>query len=87
MSLEFPNQNRSFEPSKNRIRFWGYDGALEITFFVEGAALMKISPDAGLSETALLDAFDTMLEHIHHVARKVYKRSHESVCVLSETAF
>ncbi len=81
MSLEFPNQSRSFEATKNRVRFWGYDSAIEITFFMEGDALMKLCPEADSAETGLLDAFDNALERIHQTARKVYQRGRERSCV------
>ena len=33
MTLNFPNLSRSYEARQNRVRFWGYDSAREITFF------------------------------------------------------
>lgn len=77
MPLEFPNQSRSFETPENRVRFWGYDSAIEITFFMEEAALMKISPEATSTESALLGAFDDNLERIRQIARKTYERSRD----------
>jgi hypothetical protein len=77
MTLEFPNQSRSFEGTKNRVRFWGYDSAIEITFFMEEEALMKICPEVSSAEIALLDAFDHTVERIHQIARKIYERSHD----------
>ena len=81
MALNFPNLSRSLESSKNRIRFWGYDSAIEITFFLELDALMKISRPVELAETGLLDAFDCALERIRQVAGKVYQLSRERSCV------
>lgn len=89
MALNFPNSSRSLETRKNRIRFWGYDSAIEITFFMELEALMKISPAAELAETGLLDAFDSALAQIHQVAEKVYQRARERshVYVLAANEF
>ncbi len=77
MTLEFPNTSRSFEATKNRIRFWGYDSAIEITFFVEVAALMKLCPEVSSTEIDLLDAFDSTVERIHQMASAVYGRSRD----------
>jgi hypothetical protein len=81
MALNFPNLSRSFEARQNRVQFWGYDSAIEITFFLDVDALMKISPDAGAAETGLMDAFDCALDQIHQIARKVYERSRNQSCV------
>jgi len=88
MTVEFPNHSRSFETPENRVRFWGYDSAIEITFFVEKAALMKIRPDTDPTENALLSTFDSAVERIHQIARKTYKRrDHTYVYVLSADDF
>lgn len=88
MTLEFPNRSRSFETPENRIRFWGYDSAIEVTLFIEKATLIKISPDTGSTENALLDTFDSAVERIHQVARKTYKRRDQLyVYVLSADDF
>ncbi|MEQ9574281.1 MAG: DUF1488 family protein, partial [Rhodospirillales bacterium] len=65
MNLNFPNASRSFEAKRNRVRFWGYDSALEITFFVESSLLMKLCPDCGQGEAGVPKAFDAMIERIH----------------------
>lgn len=39
MKLTFPNPSRSFDESGKRVRFWGYDRAIEVSFFVEAEAL------------------------------------------------
>lgn len=81
MSLVFPNRSRSFQSGKNRVRFWGYDSALEITFFVEAEALMKMCPDAGTDESKMLDYFDNALDEIRAVADKVYQHRRERTYV------
>jgi len=77
MALNFPNPSRSFEAKHNRVRFWGYDSAIEITFFIPTDALLKICPEADSAEMGLLEAFDCTLERIHKIAREVYQRSRE----------
>ena len=75
MTLSFPNPCRSFDSRRNRVLFWGYDTAIEIAFFVEADALIKLSPAASSAEADFLKTFDTFLERIHEVAEKVYIRS------------
>lgn len=75
MTLHFPNESRSFDASRNRVRFWGYDGALEISFFVEEEALRKLgplSPEASNIEALLLQVFDAARERIYKVADEVH---------------
>ena len=74
MSLNFPNLSRSFEPEQNRIRFWGYDRAMEVTFFMKVETLMAVCPGVGKEEADLLEAFDTKIERIRRAASKVYAR-------------
>ena len=31
MTLDFPNESRSYDAKRNLVRFWGYDSALEIS--------------------------------------------------------
>ena len=42
--LSFPNQSRSYDARQNCVRFWAYDQALEIPFFVNADALCGIDP-------------------------------------------
>ena len=74
MKLAFPNPCRSFDESGNRVRFWGYDRAIEVSFFVEAAALKRLSPGVGSPETGYLEAFDEARSRIHEVADEVYGR-------------
>ena len=73
MSLSFPNPSRSFDASKNRVVFWGYDKTMEISFFVELDALNRLCPDMGSVETGFLQAFDSARTRIYEVAEKIYK--------------
>ena len=74
MSLNFPNPSRSFDATKNRVRFWGYDSAMEVSFFVELDALKKLRPEMGNLEEGFLEAFDAARNRIYEVAAKVYVR-------------
>ena len=44
MSLNFPNPSRSYEPDHARVRFWGHDDAMEVSFFLNEDALFHLSP-------------------------------------------
>jgi hypothetical protein len=87
MTLNFPNQNRSYDASRNRIRFWGHDNALEIAFFVEASALYKLDPQARNAEAELLEAFDGARDRIHETARKVYSRARNGAYLLAAADF
>ena len=43
MALRFPNNSRSYDATRRAIRFWGYDSAMEASFFVDVEALKRIS--------------------------------------------
>ena len=72
--LNFPNASRSYNSGRQCIRFWGHDGALEISFFMDEAALVQIAMGTPSGETALLESFDLNRERILVAARKVYGR-------------
>jgi len=74
MYLQFPNRSRSYSPSRHRIQFWGYDSALEVSFFLETDALARIDPGGGLDEAAALQAFDANRARIERAAERVYSR-------------
>ena len=74
MRLSFPNPSRSFDASKSCVLFWGYDSAIEVSFFVEANALKRLCPEMSGAETAFLKAFDAARNRIHEVADKVYVR-------------
>jgi len=72
MSLSFPNPSRSFDVTKSHVCFWGYDSAIEVSFFVEADALKQLCPGMDGAETGFLNAFDAARDRIHEVANKVY---------------
>ncbi|MEQ8194420.1 MAG: DUF1488 family protein [Rhodospirillales bacterium] len=73
-ALNFPNVSRSYDATRSRVRFWGYDRSIEILFFVEAAALRKLHPDMNDAEENVLRVFDAALERIHEAADKAYVR-------------
>lgn len=72
--LNFPNESRSYDATRRCIRFWGSDGAIEVSFFLEQSALEKIATRAPAGEASLLESFDQNREQILGAARKVYER-------------
>lgn len=75
MALEFPNSSRSFDDSKSRINFWGYDRTIEVSYFIGADALKRFNKDVGTQETELLEVFDAKIDKIHKVAARVYDKS------------
>jgi len=74
MKLTFPNPSRSFDENSNRVRFWGYDRAIEVSFFVEVEALRRLRPELDMAEKEFLKAFDETRGRIHEVADQLYVR-------------
>lgn len=72
--LNFPNASRSYDATRRCIHFWGNDGALEVSFFLDESALIKIAIEPPSSEASLLESFDQNRERILRTARKVYER-------------
>ena len=75
ITIQFPNTSRSFDESKNRVCFWGYDRTIEVSFYVGVEALQRIRKGVGTAEAELLAVFDAALDKIHAVAAKVYANS------------
>jgi hypothetical protein len=87
MSLNFPNRSRSYDARKSIVRFWGYDESLEIPFFVEAAALLKLRPETRKVETGYLEAFDAEQARIQELACKSYKRGRRGSYLLTAADF
>ncbi|CAN1721939.1 DUF1488 family protein [Hyphomicrobium sp. 1Nfss2.1] len=75
--LNFPNESRSYDAARRCIRFWGSDGAMEVSFFLEEDALTKIAVGTPSGESSLLASFDQNRDRILRTARKVYGRRHK----------
>lgn len=87
MTLNFPNESRSYDERRNLVRFWGYDSALEIAFFLEVGALRKLNPQIRNTETAYFEAFDAARDRILDTASKVYSRGRKDAYLLSASDF
>ena len=87
MTLSFSNPSRSYDETGGGVRFWGYDGALEVAFFVENGALKRISPGARQNEAALLTAFDRNRDQILAAAGKVYSGRRKGSYTLTASDF
>ena len=74
MAINFPNQSRAYDTTRGAVRFWGYDSAMERSFFIAQDALKRIQPDMQFEETAILKVFDSNSALIHATAAKVYSR-------------
>lgn len=74
MSLTFPNQSRSYDATRGAVRFWGYQSAMECSFFVTTGALKKVQPNLRPDEAGFLEAFDANWERICAIAAVVHRR-------------
>lgn len=87
MTLNFPNLSRTYDAKRCAVCFWGYDSALEITFFVEAEALRKLRQQSGDLEASCLQSFDDAREHIIAAARKAYTRTRPGPYLLAAADF
>lgn len=85
--INFPNESRSYDATRRCVRFWGHDGALEVSFFVEETALFQIAPGTSHNQTALLQSFDNNRERILKAARKVYAGRRQGTYALISSDF
>src|SRR6202007_1884334 len=74
MTLNFPNQSRSYDATLRAVRFWGYDGAMEASFYVNEDALKRIQPGLRSDEAGILAVFDSHRDLIYMTAARVYRR-------------
>ena len=88
MTLQFPNQSRSFDDSRRVVRFSGYDGMFEVRFFIEADALANPSgtpsSEADLEDDCLA-AFDAQRPSIQNVAREIYGNSRRGSYTLTSS--
>lgn len=82
MSLSFPNRNRSYDASAQRIRFIGHDGMFEVPFLVDADVFPAANTEAGY-----LAAFDAGREAIQEVAAKAYGSARRRLYVLRASDF
>ena len=72
--IDFPTPSRSYDKTRRAVRFWGYDSAIEASFFIEENALRRIQPDARPDESGFLNAFDSNRDLICAAAARLYVR-------------
>jgi hypothetical protein len=72
MALTFPNPSRSYDATRRAVRFWGYDTAMEWSFYVTEDALKSMHPAMAGDEAGMLGAFDSNRERIWAAARRAY---------------
>src|SRR4051812_10667153 len=77
--LNFTNQSRSYDATRHAVRFWGYDGALEVSFFVTDEALRHLQPGASADETSLLAVFEAHHDRVLRAAARVYARGRKGI--------
>lgn len=87
MAIEFPNPSRRYDATRHCVRFSGYDGAMEKSFFVEEEAIWQIDASARKDGAALLEAFDRNRERICDVASRAYGKRREGSYTLTATDF
>jgi Protein of unknown function (DUF1488) len=78
MALSFPNNSRSYDTTRRAVRFWGYDSAMETSFFVTEHALERVQPSMAFDQNGALRAFDINRALIYATAAKVYARGHKA---------
>lgn len=87
MALTFPNPSRSYDLTRHSVRFWGYQNALECSFFVSFEALAQMHPGLKTDEVGLLDAFDAHRDLIYRAAAKVFARGRKGSYELKSADF
>lgn len=74
MPINFPNFSRSYDATRNAVRFWGYDRSMESSFFMTADALKRIQPNLLADADELLRVFDNNRDRIYAIAARVYAR-------------
>ncbi len=87
MALSFPNPARSYDTKSHCVRFWGYDGAFEVSFMVDQRVFAGMNPDAPKDESGTLKIFDKYRDKILGAARRVYRGRHPGAYTLVASDF
>ena len=74
LAINFPNESRSYDATRQAVRFWGYDRSMESSFFVTADALKRMQPNLNPDMVGFLRAFDINRDRIYAIAAKVYAR-------------
>jgi len=78
MPLTFPNHSRSYDRTRQAVRFWGYDTSIEYSFFVTVGALLRVDPDLRRDEEGFLGAFDANRDLIFQTAAAAHSRGRKN---------
>jgi Protein of unknown function (DUF1488) len=78
VTLKFPNYSRSYDRTRQAVRFWGYDTSIEYSFFVTVDALERVDPHLRRDEEGFLGAFDANRDLICQTAATVHSRGRKS---------
>jgi hypothetical protein len=87
MALMFPNHSRSYDATRHAVRFWGYESAMEWSFFVTEEALKRVQPAMVQGEAAMLGAFDANRDMICAAAARLFSRGRKGSYELSAADF
>ena len=87
MSLNFPNDSRSYDETRHAVRFWGYESAMEVSFFVTVDALCQLELRELADERAFLSAFDAHRGRIRSAADKAYSGPRKGSYELGANSF
>lgn len=87
MTLSFPNASRSYDATRRAVRFWGYDCAMEASFFLTEDALKRVHPGGAVDHAGALRTFDDNRTLIYATAAKVFARGHRGSYELVSSDF
>jgi hypothetical protein len=87
VSLNFSNESRSYDATRLAVRFYGYDGALEASFFVVQDALSRLAGCRVVGEGEGLAMFDANRARIYEVAATVYGKGRKGSYELVRSDF
>jgi hypothetical protein len=74
LAINFPNESRSYDATRQAVQFWGYDRSMESSFYVSADALKQLQPNLQPDVAGFLRAFDINRDRIYAIAAKVYAR-------------
>jgi len=87
MAIEFPNLSRRYDATQRCVRFSGYDGAMETSFFLEEEAIRRLDRFSQDDVEAILYAFDRNRQRIYEVAAQVYAKYDGRSIIISADDF
>lgn len=87
MPLTFPNCSRSYDRTRQAVRFWAYDTSIEYSFFVTVGALQRMEPHLRRDEEGFLGAFDANRDLICQTASDVHSRDRKTRYELVDADF